>query len=183
MSAAAPESPLSRAAQRWWRTTNNLVATAVILVAALAIGREVVHGWWQVRAPQPRETADLLAATPQLPIAGPFEGEPFAGTTDEATATLALRCRAACEARRPLQPVGTIEAAGFAAGQRLGEYDGFEIFLAEGQPPMMAAVAKSTSEQPRAVYCWGLAMPADEHDSPSQWNLYISAPVKTPAQE
>ncbi len=181
MSAAAPQTNLSQAANRWWRMTNNLVATAVILVAGLAIGREVVHGWWQVRAPQTRAADELLATRPV--ITGPLTSEPFTGTTDEATAALAERCRTACEAHRPLLAIGKLEEAGLNASRRLGDYDGFELYLAEGEPPLMAAVSKAANGGVRDVYCWGLALPTDEQDAPRAWNLSISAPGMTPAQE
>lgn len=167
-------------AAHWWRLTNNLLATGVILAVGLALGREVVHGWR--RTPTPGEsTATDANNLAKLPITGPLLSARFQGTSEAATEELAKRCVEACRQQRT--PVGEIPVEALAAGRRWGEYDGFELYLAEGEPPMLAAVSRVSEAATRAVYCWGFAMPGDESDSSEYWTLYISAPGKTPAQE
>lgn len=182
MTATSSRPDLSHLAKRWWRTTNNLIATALIVIVGLALGREVVQGWWQVRVPQQLSAEDHLTPPP-LPVPGPFESSSFVGTSNSAVQELAERCRHACAQQARRQAVGTIPEAALSAGRQLGEYDGFDLYLAEGEPPMMAAVSQDAHAASRDVYCWGFALPADEQDSSDHWNLYISASGILPAQE
>jgi hypothetical protein len=166
--------------------TANLLATAIVLVASLAIGRQVLSWWHEA---EPAAAADAAASEP-LPDAapqelrwwtarGPLTIEQVRGDEAAVLAALRRRCREA-----PAGPfsAGISVAAGPAAtgpgeehyaarlaNERPIEQTGdLDLYQPSGGLTQVVAVARQT----RRIAAWSFALPSQADSGEPVWSCY-----------
>jgi hypothetical protein len=165
------------------------LATAIILVAGLGLGREAILGWWKVRAPEPPvSTMEGASARPEIALAharNRWQSAAFVGTREAAVAELVKRCLAAAKERADSGHAGApLDGALLASAKRLESSGEIDIYLADDELPLIAAVKTTGNE--RRVLCWGLGSlrPAEDSEddttanedvTASEWTLTIVA--------
>ena len=194
MSASSPHSSatLGRRIAGW---TSNFLATGIVLVAALGLGRQLVQ-WWGVESQSPGPPQSL--ASPEVPAgestqlhfgeaAAAMQRSRFVGTRELALAALQANCRSVLEADPPAtaelpatQGAFFQQSAGRAPAQ---QHPGrWEIYQFEGSLPIVVGVSLSPASDPsaaenptqplaaplRRVLVWGLAAATSTHE----WTLY-----------
>jgi len=163
--------------------TANLLATAIVLVASLAIGRQIV-AWW-------REAEPVAAASEGLPDAapaemrwwtahGPLTKEQVRGDEAAVLAAMRRRCR---EVPAGLLAGGQISSAGQASSAGAGEErfvarlaneqpveqtEDLDLYQPSGEPTMVVAVARQT----RRIAAWSFALPGNAAGGESAWSCY-----------
>lgn len=189
-----------KAAKRLSGWAANLFASALILVAGLALGRQVLE-WWQADSPEATENRAAL-----LPDAGEL-GDPERShriefgdipismhretlTGDKAAAFDALKARcwravdqqieprgnAGPAERRMLNQIGELQPTVFETGR-------WEIYELDGPLLLVAGIQFFPTEDrlssERRVVFWGLAMPqgADYSEKATSWTLFSCQPA------
>ena len=198
----APPSGYGPVARRVARRTTDLLAIALVLIAGLGLGRQLI-GWWsepETPAPIMEPATGLRSETPLTLEFGDsafaLERTPVAGSRETALARLVDACAAIAASPTaqlgPPTPPTPAEVRLIAAAAALEpvreDPDRWRIQVVDG-PVIMAAALSQSSErsdptlepgdsrtnesQSPGVLCWGLAFPADE----SRWVLYTFRPA------
>ena len=165
-------------ARRMAAWTTNLLATAIVLAAGLAMGWQVL-AWWHER-PQPEAAAALPpeAALPAIAESrefwtrgGPLRIERVKGDAAAAQAAMREFCRQSTALQSDAAVAGPGEAQ-FVASlsqqtplETAGEID---LYQPPGQTAMVVAVSKSS----RRIVAWSLAAPRGE----GEWSLFHFRP-------
>jgi len=166
-----------RLARRIASWTANLLATALVLVAALGVGRQVLV-WWYETPPQQRSAAQDQPLPPETPdelrfwtARGPMSLAHANGEKGEALALMRRRCLSF-----PIgpveQPIGSGEQrfleklAKLAPVEQTKELD---LYVPSGEVTMVVAVSRS---RPR-IAAWSFALEAE----PSRWTCYTFCPA------
>jgi hypothetical protein len=158
---------LARRVSGW---TSNLLATGIVLAAAVGVGRQLTH-WWRI---EPDRSSTLHVEPPDSESQATFGGGyslrriEWKGDLESALARLRKECRAIAENGPALsRPVSESEQR-FLSRTRARppleeQADRWQIHQFEGKLPLLVAVrlAKSGRDESRVV-AWGLAMPTDE---------------------
>jgi hypothetical protein len=183
-----------RLAKRITAWTTNILATAIVLVAALGIGRQV-RKWWGVEG-NPASPAEVAIpggqiGDPEVPHVLHFGDQPWSiqrqtvqGGEAQATTALRAACRQALEkADFPATPPGREEQNLLAKLQRqtpvAEELGAWRLFEPSEGVPLVVGVRESPNqnhpeagtelaETARRVVVWGLAVPEDR----ANWSLY-----------
>lgn len=171
---------LARRVSGW---TSSLLATGIVLVAAMGVGRQLVQ-WWRVDpppAPVPG-TVGIPEAGAEQPLQIHFGRYSLRrieveGDLPAVIEQLKAQCRAVAQRARPPQTEPSEGERRFLeriAGREPLEEDGnWQIYQFEGKLPLLVAVAaepagssSSPSEESGRpqyrVVAWGLAMPGDD---------------------
>ena len=168
-----------RLARRIGSWTANLLATAIVLAASLAIGRQIVLWWHEVR---PRDPAEKLAAAADLPAAtpeeirwwttrGPLTVERIQGDEAAALAAMRRRCLEAPIGQMAGQwsaPAGTGEeryVARLAIDRPVEQTEDLDLYQPGGGPTMVVAIAR----RQRRIAAWSFALP---DSASSAWSCY-----------
>jgi hypothetical protein len=181
-------------ARRIARRTTDLLAIALVLIAGLGLGRQLIGWWSEPKAPAPvAEPATWMGH--ESPVTLEFsdsgyalERTPVDGNRDTAVERLIDACAAVAASPTaragPPTPAEQRLIAAAAALEPVREDPGrWRIHVVDG-PVVMAAVLsepsmrsasvgepddwKTNESQSPRVLCWGLAFPADDH----RWILY-----------
>jgi hypothetical protein len=159
--------------------TANLLATAIVLVASLAIGRQIVV-WWHEGPPDATESAaaqgDLPVAAPQelrwWTARGPLTVEQVQGDEAAVLAAMCRRCREEPAGIVPLgqpgnNPAGPGEeryVARLANERPVEQTESLDLYQPSGGLAQVVAVAR----QRRRIAAWSFALPV----GPSSWSCY-----------
>jgi hypothetical protein len=170
-----------RLARRIGGWTANLLASAIVLVASLAIGRQIVIWWHEASSPQ---TADSVGEKDDLPAAapaelrwwtarGPLTVEHIQGDQAAVLAAMRRRCREAPGGQLAGQwtaPAGPGEAryvARLANERPVEQTEDLDLFQPAGGPTMVVAVAR----RERRIAAWSFAL-RNEAAGSSAWSCY-----------
>jgi len=157
--------------------TANLLATVLVLVAALGVGRQVLV-WWYETPQQQRAAAQGQPLPPETPdelrfwtARGPMSLEHAIGDKDAALALMRRRCLSF-----PIgpveQPIGKGEQrfleklAKLAPVEQTKELD---LHVPSGEVTMVVAVSRTG----RRIAAWSFALEAE----PSRWSCYTFCPA------
>lgn len=191
---------LARRLSAW---SANLLATGLVLVAGLALGRQVIT-WWRAspsESTSPRILADVpgrqrpSAVRPWLLEFGDFpvvvHRSTVSGDLEHVLGQLRHACREAAgqgtELAAALRPAERRMLAGLRGLDPVERVAGqWEIYQVEQPIPMTVAVGLKEVEKPgfdevaaaeRRVVCWGLALPVvpQADGDPVQWTLFTYA--------
>jgi hypothetical protein len=178
-------------ARRITSRTTDLIAIAIVVVASLTFGRQVLQ-WWHAEAPQPGTAGSAPVVQPgwedQLqPVSLEFGDLPLSmtrqtivGNGEAAVEALIRHCeRSAAAARSPWREWDQGERQLLARTEGLTavaeETDVWQVYVIDRRFPMVAGVRRFVSELKEAAFrayrlvCWGMAMPAGEN----AWNLFV----------
>ena len=164
-------------ARRMAGWTANLLATALVLVAALGVARQVLV-WWYETPPQQRAAAQDQPLPPETPdelrlwtARGPMSLTHAIGDKDAALALMRRQCLSF-----PIgpveQPIGKGEQqfleklAKLAPVEQTKELD---LYVPSGEVTMVVAVSRSG---PR-IAAWSFALEAE----PARWSCYAFCPA------
>ena len=189
--AGKPPPSLGDVARRITSRTTDFIAIAIIVVASLTIGRQVLD-WWHAPPTQAEALSEASGSRPawedsREPIALEFGDSPLAMTRQvvegEKKTTIDVlvgHCRQAVSAtRRPWRESDEAEerllerTAGLTpVAEELGVW---QVYVIDERFPMVAGVRRFASGQKEAargtprLVCWGMAMPAGKN----VWNAYV----------
>jgi len=186
-----PPSGFGDIARRITSRTTDLIAIAIVVVASLTFGRQVLQ-WWRAAPPEPGSPAVAPVAQPGWedrlqPVSLEFGDLPLSmtrqtivGSSDTAVEALARHCeRSAVAARAPWHDWDEAERQLLARTEGLtpiAEETGvWRVFVIDRRFPMVAAVRRFVSGPKEAAFagyrlvCWGMAMPAGKN----AWNLFV----------
>jgi len=166
-----------RLARRIVGWTANLLATALVLVAGLAVGRQVLE-WWYESPPEQAAMAGSEQLPPEMPdelrlwtARGPMSLERVVGDQDAALATMRARC-----AGLPIgpveQPIGPGEQRfleKLAKTTPVEQTNELDLYVPSGEVTMVVAVSRG---EPR-IAAWSFALEAE----PSRWTCYTFCPA------
>ena len=158
--------------------TANLLATAIVLVASLAIGRQII-AWWREAEPA------AAAASEELPDAapaelrwwtahGPLTRERVRGDEAAVLAAMRRRCR---EVPAGLLASGQASLAGpgeerfvarLANEQPVEQTEDLDLYQPSGGPAQVVAVARQT----RRIAAWSFALPGNAAEGEAAWSCY-----------
>lgn len=174
MNAPSADSLRVTTARRWSQLTSNLIVSALIVMIALVVGREVVRGW-QNAAGEQRPVARDTSMLPQtFPYELPLSTITFEGSQAEAEAHLIQLCQRACDGDAALPNRGTLEAATLQASRLVASTDWYQIYRTTDDPPLLAVVSPP-GEENRTVYVWAMVAPAGEDAADGVWNLSLTS--------
>lgn len=157
--------------------TANLLATAIVLVASLAIGRQII-AWWREVEPLAAADAGLPAAAPEelrwWTARGPLTREQVRGDETAVLAAMRRRCREV-----PAGPfsAGIPAAAGpgeeryvarLANEQPVEQTEDLDLYQPSGGPTMVVAVARPTQR----LAAWSFALPGQADSGEPVWTCY-----------
>ena len=166
-----------RLARRIAGWTANLLATAIVLVAGLAMGRQVLVWWYE--APSPAMAAldgQLPADLPQelriWTIHGPLVIERVAGSKEAALAAMRRSCASANAATAHVAIAGPSETRFVARLAKLAPVEQtkeLDLFVPEEQVPMVVAV----NRQSRRIAAWSFGLEVED----GAWSCYTFCPA------
>jgi hypothetical protein len=171
--------------------TTNLLATGVVLLLALGVGRQLV-GWYRVESPAPKLSPGAGMSLAGLangdPIELDFGDAPYAiqrrevtGELEEARAALVIACREVA-GRTPLASPSAAESNLLELCERETPLettpDGRRIFAPQTALPLVVVLrpiapgngAPVLAGSENRVVTWGMAGPA----GPRQWHLFVA---------
>jgi hypothetical protein len=167
---------LSRRIGGW---TANLLATAIVLVAGLAIGRQIMIWWHEAAPPQPVEAAakgDLPEAAPAeirwWTARGPLTVEHIQGNQAAVLAAMRRRCleapigQIAGQWTAPAGPGEERYVARLANERPVEQTEDLDLHEPRGGPTMVVAVAR----RQRRIAAWSFALP--DSAGGSSWSCY-----------
>lgn len=171
---------LARRVALW---TTNCLLTAIILIAGIGFGRQVLR-WWAAERPEPIASNPLLSAMdglgdPWTPHSLQFGDQPWSlwrqsisGDQAAAAAALLGNCRRLIEtADAPMaDPLGGLPPGLEKLKPAAEEAGRWRLYALEGGIPMVVGVRRllqippdkagsNLAETPRRVVIWGLAVP------------------------
>jgi hypothetical protein len=185
---------LANLARRITSRTTDLVAISIVVVAALTLGRQVVH-WWHAEPPAAAHVEPALPAPAWedelQPLSLEFGDLPLAltrqvviGDQKAAVEALVRHCQNALEAatcptgesrdaeQRLLEKIADLTPIAAPVDEQVGNG---QVYIVDERFTLVAAVkqfsgrTKETAREQRRVVCWGMAMPARER----AWTLYV----------
>jgi hypothetical protein len=154
-------------ARRLQGLTNNLIATGLILVVGLVVGREMILGWrgGDLRAPDVAPLAELAPPSNlRLPEGVAWSSRPFVGPYEAALAALEQDCLQVCAASDPrAHHLGLLDPALVAEARVLATQGPLTLYAQVDDFPLLVGVitVKDGGGAGQAkIVCWGLALPA-----------------------
>lgn len=175
-----------RLARRIAGWTANLLATALVLVAGLGVGRQVLV-WWYESPPAPAAAA---ATGEQLPpetpaelkmwtSRGPLTLERVVGDQDAAVAAMKKQCQRLAQGSE--LPKGVSQERDGGPGEQrfleklakmtpVEQTKELDLFVPPGDMTMVVAVSRGQ----RRIAAWSFALEAD----PATWSCYTFCPAK-----
>ncbi|MCI0358339.1 MAG: hypothetical protein L0211_07645 [Planctomycetaceae bacterium] len=166
-----------RLARRIAGWTANLLATALVLVAGLAVGRQVLIWWYESPParlaaasdqPLPPETSEELRL---WTTRGPMSIERVIGDKDAAIAAMRQRCESS-PAATVMQPAGPGEQRFLETLVKLAPVEQtkeLDLYVPPGDVTMVVAVSR---DEPR-IAAWSFALEAE----PATWTCYTFCPA------
>jgi hypothetical protein len=164
-------------ARRIGSWTANLLATAIVLVASLAIGRQII-AWWREAVPVAAANEGLPAQAPKelrwWTARGPLTRELVPGDETTVLAAMRRRCR-----EMPAGPFSTGIPAAAGSGevryvatlakeQPVEQTEDLDLYQPTGGPIMVVAVARRT----RRLAAWSFALPGQAGSGEPVWTCY-----------
>lgn len=177
MSTPSVDSLRVTTARRWSQLTSNLIASALVVIIALVVGREVVRGWHNAAGEQRPVARDTSMLPQAFPYELPLSTIMFEGSQAVAEAHLIQLCRRACDGDAALPTIGTLEAATLQDSRLVVATDRYQIYRTTDDPPLLAVVSP-TGEEQRTVYVWAMVAPAGEDAADGVWNLSLTSPTR-----
>jgi hypothetical protein len=166
-----------RLARRIAGWTANLLATAVILVAGLAVGRQVLV-WRYEETPPPATAAIEGQLPPDLPqelriwtVHGPLSIERVAGGREAAIASMRRSCGSANSGPAQAALAGSGEERFVARLAKLAPVEqtgDLNLYVPDEQLPMVVAV----SREGRRIAAWSFGLEVED----GAWSCYTFCP-------
>ncbi len=184
-----PAGSFGRLARRITGWSANLLATALVLVAGLAVGRQVLV-WWYESPPEPLAAASNADLPPGMPgelrlwtTRGPMSLARVAGDRGAAIAAMRAACKSlesAPERHRGRSLQGDAIAQPLGPGEQrfleklakmtpVEQTKELDLFVPPGEVTMVVAVRR---DQPR-IAAWSFALEAE----PARWSCYTFCPA------
>lgn len=189
---AKPAIGFADLARRMTSRTTDLIAIAIVVVASLTLGRQVLE-WWHAAPQQQAAGGSATAAIRPVwedklqPVALEFGDIPLSmtrqtvlGTSKTVIAELVRHCETTVRTtREPWRDVDEAEERLFARTAGLkpvaAERDAWQVYVIDEHFPMVAGFRRFPTGQKEAarglprLVCWGMAMSAGE----GVWNLFV----------
>jgi hypothetical protein len=188
---AKPPTGFADVARRITSRTTDLIAIAIVVVASLTFGRQVLQ-WWHAAPSEPGSAGTAPVVQPgwedqRQPVSLEFGDLPLSmtrqtvvGDTEAVIEALVRHCkRSAAAARSPWREWDEAERQLLARTEGLTpvaeEAGVWRVCVIDRRFPMVAGIRRFVSGPKEAAFagyrlvCWGMAMPAGN----DVWNLFV----------